>query len=119
LRSSSEGRNRPAQQSEFHDHCGHGVRVRRDTRLYLVVAHEWGHAIQARLNPDIQAVRRELQADCLAGAAIFGASLNSRRICGRSLRIREFHRHRRPASHNGLALAVGSPQRLGTIAGPG
>lgn len=45
-----------------------------DSFIFFVVAHEWGHAIQSRLVPDIQAVRRELQADCLAGAALFGAA---------------------------------------------
>jgi predicted metalloprotease len=44
-----------------------------DSFIYLVVAHEWGHAIQARLNPDIQSPKLELQADCLAGAALYGA----------------------------------------------
>ena len=45
-----------------------------DSFIYLVVAHEWGHAVQARLNDDLQAVRRELQADCLAGAGLSGAA---------------------------------------------
>jgi predicted metalloprotease len=45
-----------------------------DSFIYLVVAHEWGHAIQARLAPDLQVLARELQADCLAGAALFGAA---------------------------------------------
>lgn len=41
---------------------------------YLVVAHEWGHAIQARLAVSLQAQQRELQADCLAGAELYGAA---------------------------------------------
>lgn len=45
-----------------------------DSFIYLVVAHEWGHAIQARLGPGTRAVAHELQADCLAGAALFGAT---------------------------------------------
>lgn len=45
-----------------------------DSFIYLVVAHEWGHAIQARLRPGVRAVAYELQADCLAGAALFGAT---------------------------------------------
>ena len=45
-----------------------------DGFLYLVVAHEWGHAIQARLDPSLVARRIELQADCLAGAALYGAA---------------------------------------------
>lgn len=45
-----------------------------DSFIYFVVAHEWGHAIQARLNPDYQRMAGELQADCLAGAALFGAA---------------------------------------------
>ncbi len=44
-----------------------------DSWVYLVVAHEWGHAVQARLNPSLVAVELELQADCLGGAALFGA----------------------------------------------
>ncbi|MFD9358000.1 neutral zinc metallopeptidase [Streptomyces sp. NPDC060031] len=45
-----------------------------DSWVYLVVAHEWGHAIQARLNSDLQFVSKELQADCLAGATLQGAT---------------------------------------------
>ena len=45
-----------------------------DGFLYLVVAHEWGHAIQARLDPSLVAPRLELQADCFAGAALYGAA---------------------------------------------
>lgn len=42
--------------------------------IYLIIAHEWGHAIQARINIFLLgAVGSELQADCLAGAAIDGA----------------------------------------------
>jgi len=44
-----------------------------DAFIYLVVAHEWGHAIQARLDPSLVQVRYELQADCFAGAEIQGA----------------------------------------------
>lgn len=45
-----------------------------DAFLYLVVSHEWGHAIQARLDPSVVTRRIELQADCLAGAALYGAA---------------------------------------------
>lgn len=41
--------------------------------VYLVVAHEWGHAIQARINRYLVSVAAELQADCLAGATLAGA----------------------------------------------
>jgi len=44
-----------------------------DTWVYLVIAHEWGHAIQARLDTGLVAVADELQADCLGAAALFGA----------------------------------------------
>ena len=44
-----------------------------DSFLYLVVAHEWGHAIADQLNQSLQAQAAELQADCLAGAALYGA----------------------------------------------
>jgi predicted metalloprotease len=44
-----------------------------DSFIYLVVAHEWGHAVQARLAPQLQARQLELQADCFAGAALYGA----------------------------------------------
>lgn len=40
---------------------------------YLVVAHEWGHAVQARLATTLNSVTVELQGDCLAGAALYGA----------------------------------------------
>jgi predicted metalloprotease len=41
--------------------------------VYLVIAHEWGHAIQDRLDLSLHSLSAELQADCLAGAAIIGA----------------------------------------------
>ena len=44
-----------------------------DTWVYLVIAHEWGHAIQARIDPALVADQTELQADCFAGASIFGS----------------------------------------------
>jgi hypothetical protein len=45
-----------------------------DAWVYLIIAHEWGHAIQARLRADRVSVAAELQADCLAGAALQGAA---------------------------------------------
>ncbi|HST64848.1 MAG TPA: neutral zinc metallopeptidase [Mycobacteriales bacterium] len=45
-----------------------------DAWVYLIIAHEWGHAIQARLQADQVSVAAELQADCLAGATLFGAA---------------------------------------------
>ena len=45
-----------------------------DSFVYLVVAHEWGHAIQARLDDTLLWNAGELQADCFAGAALFGAA---------------------------------------------
>jgi predicted metalloprotease len=45
-----------------------------DSWVYLVIAHEWGHAIQARLSRNLVSVAAELQADCLAGAALQGAA---------------------------------------------
>jgi predicted metalloprotease len=44
-----------------------------DTFVFTIIAHEWGHAIQAQLDPAIVAEAKELQADCLAGAALSGA----------------------------------------------
>ena len=45
-----------------------------DAWVYLIIAHEWAHAIQARLEQDRLSVAAELQADCLAGAALIGAA---------------------------------------------
>jgi uncharacterized protein len=45
-----------------------------DTWIYLVIAHEWAHAIQNRLDLGLVANGRELQADCLAAATLFGAA---------------------------------------------
>lgn len=45
-----------------------------DSFIYFVVAHEWGHAIQARLADNLKTAQFELQADCFAGAALSGAS---------------------------------------------
>ena len=41
--------------------------------VYLIIAHEWGHAIQARLSRNMVSVAAEVQADCLAGAELAGA----------------------------------------------
>lgn len=51
-----------------------GARAIGDAWIYLIIAHEWGHAIQARLDQSLVSVAAELQADCLAGAAIQGAT---------------------------------------------
>jgi uncharacterized protein len=45
-----------------------------DAWVYLVVAHEWGHAIQYRLDRSLTSLSAELQADCLAGAVLYGAA---------------------------------------------
>jgi uncharacterized protein len=45
-----------------------------DAWVYLIIAHEWGHAIQARLDRSLVSVSAELQADCLAGATLQGAA---------------------------------------------
>ena len=45
-----------------------------DAWVYLVIAHEWGHAIQAQLPDRYVSPAIELQADCLAGAALQGAA---------------------------------------------
>jgi predicted metalloprotease len=45
-----------------------------DAWVYLVIAHEWGHAIQAQLPDRFVSQAVELQADCLAGAALHGAA---------------------------------------------
>jgi uncharacterized protein len=44
-----------------------------DAWVYVVIAHEWGHAVQARLRGSQVSVAAELQADCLAGATLQGA----------------------------------------------
>ncbi|BDZ44302.1 hypothetical protein [Naasia aerilata] len=44
-----------------------------DANVYLVVAHEWGHAIQAQLDDSLVWTAEELQADCFAAAALYGA----------------------------------------------
>ncbi|MCD0451072.1 neutral zinc metallopeptidase [Actinocorallia sp. API 0066] len=45
-----------------------------DAWIYLVIAHEWGHAIQHRLDTSLVSAASELQADCLAGAVLYGAT---------------------------------------------
>jgi uncharacterized protein len=45
-----------------------------DAWPYLIIAHEWGHAIQADLQMSLQSEQYELQADCLAGAVLYGAA---------------------------------------------
>ena len=51
-----------------------------DTWPYLVIAHEWGHAIQSRLGDSLREKADELQADCLAGAALYGAAADGELI---------------------------------------
>ncbi|GII53136.1 hypothetical protein Pth03_15250 [Planotetraspora thailandica] len=44
-----------------------------DGAVYVVIPHEFGHAVQAQLAGDFQFnVQRELQADCYAGATLSG-----------------------------------------------
>lgn len=43
-----------------------------DAWVYVIIAHEWGHAIQARLGRGWVSRDAELQADCLAGATLQG-----------------------------------------------
>ncbi|MEU3166537.1 neutral zinc metallopeptidase [Streptosporangium sp. NPDC006930] len=45
-----------------------------DAWVYLIIAHEWGHAVQARIPQRLLSRQLELQADCLAGATLFGAA---------------------------------------------
>lgn len=44
-----------------------------DAGIYLVIAHEWGHAIQSQISDDAVWSAPELQADCFAAAALYGA----------------------------------------------
>lgn len=44
-----------------------------DSWVYLVIAHEWAHAVQELLHPSLVWID-ELQADCFAAAALFGAA---------------------------------------------
>ncbi|TDD61968.1 neutral zinc metallopeptidase [Actinomadura rubrisoli] len=48
--------------------------ARGDAWVYLVIAHEWGHAVQNRLRRELVSPAAELQADCLAGAVLYGSS---------------------------------------------
>ncbi|WP_308201520.1 neutral zinc metallopeptidase [Sphaerisporangium perillae] len=45
-----------------------------DAWVYLIIAHEWGHAVQALLDQRLVSRAKELQADCLAGVALYGAA---------------------------------------------
>jgi predicted metalloprotease len=45
-----------------------------DAVIYLVIAHEWGHAIQSQISDDSLWNAQELQADCFAAAALYGAA---------------------------------------------
>ena len=44
-----------------------------DAFVYLVVAHEWAHSMVSHMDPALVSEAYELQADCLAGAALQGA----------------------------------------------
>jgi predicted metalloprotease len=43
-----------------------------DAVVWFAVAHEWGHAVQARIAAPYRAAQLELQADCFAGATLQG-----------------------------------------------
>jgi uncharacterized protein len=43
-----------------------------DAVVWFAVAHEWGHAVQARIAAPYRAAQEELQADCFAGATLQG-----------------------------------------------
>jgi predicted metalloprotease len=45
-----------------------------DAFVDLVVTHEWGHAVQNRLDVRVRSIDGALQADCLAGAELAGAA---------------------------------------------
>ncbi|MEJ3652843.1 neutral zinc metallopeptidase [Actinomycetes bacterium KLBMP 9759] len=45
-----------------------------DGWVYLIIAHEWGHAVQARISEAQNSQQSELQADCFAGAVLYGAA---------------------------------------------
>jgi predicted metalloprotease len=49
-----------------------------DSWVYLVIAHEYGHAVQAQLEPSLVAAQDELQADCLGAAALYGAAADGK-----------------------------------------
>lgn len=53
-----------------------------DGFVYFLVAHEWAHAIQERMPQRFVAAAHELQADCLAGAALFGNTANAVTVDG-------------------------------------
>ncbi|WP_165310842.1 DUF2510 domain-containing protein [Microbacterium protaetiae] len=44
-----------------------------DVTMYLIVGHEWGHAIINEVDPGLDENKGELRADCLAAAALYGA----------------------------------------------
>ncbi|MCP2338636.1 neutral zinc metallopeptidase [Actinomadura rupiterrae] len=56
------------------DHLMRNGFGRGDGWVYMVIAHEWGHAVQHRMPSSLVSDRTELQADCLAGAALHGAA---------------------------------------------
>jgi predicted metalloprotease len=45
-----------------------------DSWIYLVIAHEWGHAVQERVEIGLRSQAAELQADCLGAAALYGSA---------------------------------------------
>ena len=53
---------------------GAGYQQIGDAWVYLIISHEWGHAIQVRLDRALVSIAAELQADCLAGATLQGAA---------------------------------------------
>jgi predicted metalloprotease len=71
-----------------------------DFVIPVVMAHEWGHAVQARSNFTARTVTKELRADCFAGAWSKHAKDDGVfEVRRRAVRL---DRQRRPLRHRGL-----------------
>ncbi|MFC7388370.1 neutral zinc metallopeptidase [Sphaerisporangium rhizosphaerae] len=99
-----------------------------DAWVYDVIAHEWGHAVQAHLNFTLVSRAAELQADCLAGAALYGAAADGtlrfeegdvREIAAALRSMADETRWTRPGDHGSASQRIAAFDRGAAYGVPG
>lgn len=91
-----------------------------DAFVYFLIAHEWAHAVQHQLDDTIVLTARELQADCLAAAALVGAARDGdiafepgddSEIFLTLVFVADTYEWGDPGDHGSVAQRIGSYQR--------
>ncbi|MET8160002.1 neutral zinc metallopeptidase [Sphaerisporangium sp. NPDC005289] len=99
-----------------------------DAWVYDVIAHEWGHAVQAHPGFPQRSPAAELQADCLAGAALYGAAADGtlrfekgdvREIAAALRAMADKTRWTRPGDHGSASQRIAAFDRGAAYGVPG